>query len=169
MGTPNNIPNGLLINAQVPLDPKSTINTLANLADLGTDNVLAFTYYEGLRIYCEEDRNWYIWRETKAGDVNGVLGTDHTYPASYVSYGIDYGGRSFNFYPLLNAKKVTPYGDYQVKKVSTNTNPDIVESGDYVINTVLNDGTLLIYGVYNSGDILDPASYDAGAQIFSKV
>tara|TARA_R110000772_G_C13310328_1_gene440553 strand:+ start:75519 stop:76034 length:516 start_codon:yes stop_codon:yes gene_type:complete len=158
----NNIPNGLLINSQVNLNPKVYFGTLVELADLGTADVLAYTYYKGMLVYCEEDKNWYVWRELQTpSDATGVVGVNYTYPASYVSFGITYSSLVYNFFPIHNAKTITPHGDINIKKISTSTTDEVIEAGDYVVNTVLTNDDFLQFGIYVSGDPLIEASYDA--------
>lgn len=158
----NNIPNGLLINAQRNLNPKVQFETLALLGDLGTDDVLAFTYYNNMVVYCVEDKNWYIWREKESPDAVGVVGGDYTYGTPYVSFGVTYSSKVFNFFPIHNGKNITPHGTLNIKKISSSTTDEVLEAGDYVVTTVLTNDDYLIFGIYVSGDPLVEASYDGG-------
>lgn len=98
----SNIPGGLNIQTQIPLDVKLfKINETA-LADLGEDNNLAYTYYDGLKIYCFEEKTTYIWREVQTGEENtGLVSSDFTYPNNLISFGINYSLRTFNFFPIV--------------------------------------------------------------------
>lgn len=102
-----NIPTGLKINSQIPLDIKGYALNEATLAYLGVDNNLAFTYHEGLRVVCIEERTVYEWREVGAGEENtGLVAIDFTYPSNLADvYGINYSDRVFNFF-LVN--QITP-------------------------------------------------------------
>lgn len=161
MSTPTNIPNGLLINAQINLNPKVYFDTLAELIDLGIGDILAYTYYNNMLVYCAETKNWYIWRELQTPtDAVGEIVGNYTYPVSYVSFGVTYSGKTYNFFPIHNAKTITPYGVITVKKISTSTTDEVIEAGDYVVNSVLTNDDYLIFGVYVSGDVGLEASYD---------
>lgn len=96
----SNIPTGLKINSQIPLDVKGYALNEATLAYLGLDDNLAFTYHEGLRVVCIEERKVYEWREVGVGEENtGLVAVDFTYPIDLPEvYGIDYSGRVFNFF-----------------------------------------------------------------------
>ena len=103
----SNIPTGLKINSQIPLDVKGYALNEATLAYLGVGDNLAFTYHEGLRVVCIEERKVYEWREVGLGEENtGLVAVDFTYPSDLPEvYGIDYSGRAFNFF-LVN--QITP-------------------------------------------------------------
>ena len=103
----SNIPTGLKINSQIPLDVKGYALNEATLAYLGVGDNLAFTYHEGLRVVCIEERKVYEWREVGVGEENtGLVAVDFTYPSDLPEvYGIDYSGRDFNFF-LVN--QITP-------------------------------------------------------------
>lgn len=92
----NDIPVGLRVPAQVPLDDKTYKINEAALQDLGVDNTLAYTYHKGLRVLCIEERTIYEWKEMEAGDV-GLLPSDFVYPDGVVEYGVDYSNKAYNF------------------------------------------------------------------------
>ena len=56
------ITKSLNVATMLPLDYKGIVQTLAELMDLGTDSAKAFWYYDGLRVFCVEDRNIYEWK-----------------------------------------------------------------------------------------------------------
>ena len=58
----NDIPVGLRIPSQIPLDAKLTVSTLDDLRYLGDDNVKASKYYKNMKVNCLEDNNTYVWR-----------------------------------------------------------------------------------------------------------
>jgi hypothetical protein len=94
------IPVGLRVPAQVPLDAKLYIADEASLMNLGISNNLAFTYYEGMIIYCVLERRRYEWREGLLGEV-GLLPTGFTYPTPLVVNGVIYSGKTFNFFIVI--------------------------------------------------------------------
>lgn len=97
----NTIANALLINAQIPLDGKTFFLTLNELKDLGNGNVNAFTYYEGMPAYCNEDKTKYVWRqvlEVESEENPGLIVGHYTYPAGVTTKGISYSGKTFNFF-----------------------------------------------------------------------
>ena len=99
----SNIPTGLKITSQIPLDIKGYALNEATLAYLGVDDNLAFTYHEGLRVICIEEKTLYEWREVNEGEENtGLIPVDFTYPSDLPEiYGIDYSNRTFNFFEII--------------------------------------------------------------------
>ena len=95
----NTIPNGLLINSQINLNPKVAFDTLVELADLGNNNSLAVTYYNNMLVFCAENTTFYIWREKVGGEVGEVAG-DFQYPSNYISFDFDYSDKIYNFYVI---------------------------------------------------------------------
>ena len=94
------IPVGLRVPAQVPLDAKLYIADEASLMNLGISNNLAFTYYEGMIVYCVLERRRYEWRVGAIGEV-GLLPIGFTYPTPLVVNGVDYSGKTFNFFIVV--------------------------------------------------------------------
>jgi len=90
------ITTGLRLATQCPLDEKTFFKTLEDLADLGNDNNKAFTYYEGMGVYCLEDKKHYIWEEVGFGQ-EGIIPGSFVYPPNTIVDEIDYSGRVFNF------------------------------------------------------------------------
>ena len=96
----NNIPTGLLVPAQVPLDAKRVVLTNEILENLGVDNHLAFTYEDGLIVFSVASRQRWEWRQRRTpveGDTS-LLTTDFVYPDGHVIAGIDYSLKAFNFF-----------------------------------------------------------------------
>ena len=107
----SNIPTGLKITTQIPLDVKGYALNEATLAYLGVGDNLAFTYHEGLRVVCIEERKVYEWREVEAGEENtGLIAVDFTYPNSHIVYGIDYSNRTFNFFKTKDNFEIVNVG-----------------------------------------------------------
>lgn len=106
----NNIPAGLKITTQIPLNIKENIINEATLAYLGIADNLAFTYHDQLVVTCLEEGSQYIWREVNIGEENtGLVPLDFTYPANILVYGITYSNKKFNFFklPSLEQKYLT--------------------------------------------------------------
>ena len=100
MADVTNIPTGLGVPTQIPLDVKGYALNEATLAYLGVGDNLAFTYHEGLRVVCIEERKVYEWREVGVGEENtGLVPLDFTYPTELNNtYGINYSDKKYNFF-----------------------------------------------------------------------
>lgn len=92
-----NLPLGLRVQTQIPLDVKEYALSEADLIDLGPSNNLAFTYIEGLIIYCVEEKTRWEWREV-IGSEEGLRPSNFTYPSGITAFGINYSNRVFNFF-----------------------------------------------------------------------
>lgn len=158
----NNIPVGLNITTQIPLDVKTISLTESNLASLGIDNNKAFTYYDGLKVYCLDTRKTYEWRERKVGDTNGLITLDFTYPANTVAFGITYSNKIFNFFevPFVLSSDIKEI-------VSPNNTVNITETPTQIQLTVTPSNgseTKIINGlqttVTGTGTTLDPYKID---------
>lgn len=95
----SNIPTGLNITTQIPLNVKTYCLSESLLSNLGTNDNLAFTYHDGLIVFCVEERTSYEWREVQTGEENtGLVTDDFTYPSNIICFGIDYSNKTFNFF-----------------------------------------------------------------------
>jgi hypothetical protein len=96
----SNIPTGLKITTQIPLNVKEFCKDEATLAYLGVDDNLAFTYHDQLEVLCLAEKSIYIWREVQVGEENtGLVPLDFTYPTGLSNvYDIDYSGKKYNFF-----------------------------------------------------------------------
>jgi len=85
---------------QTPLNPKEHFQTLQEIQDLsGTESSDFYTFYEGMIAYVANNEYAYIWRERKVSETGiSVMAQDYTYPSTPIVDGIDYSGRSFNFF-----------------------------------------------------------------------
>ena len=102
----SNIPLGLKITTQIPLDAKTIVNSEAVLSDLGFNSNLAFTYYDGMIVTCRLEKTDWQWREV-VGLEAGLLTTNFTYPNNIVVNGITYSLKKYNFFePKTLNKKV---------------------------------------------------------------
>lgn len=107
-----NIPTGLRVPAQIPLDIKTIALNETVLSNLGDNNNLAFTYYNGLKIYCVEEKTTYIWREVEVGEENtGLLISDFTYPNNIVVNNIDYSLKKYNFFKINETPNLNNVGN----------------------------------------------------------
>jgi len=118
----NNIPAGLRLSTQIPLDVKSYIADEATLAYLGTANNLAYTYVDGMIIYCIAEKTKYVWREVEAGEENtGLVPLDFTYPTNSITFGIDYSSKKYNFFPLpIGVEVLNDLGDVTIGTLINN-------------------------------------------------
>jgi hypothetical protein len=99
MSNSTNIPTGLNITTQIPLDVKEYSLNESVLSNLGLNNNLAFTYYDGMRVFCQNERTIWEWREVQTGEENtGLLNDDFTYPDNHIVFDIDYSLKVFNFF-----------------------------------------------------------------------
>ena len=96
----SNIPTGLKITSQIPLNSKEWVKDEATLAYLGVDDNLAFTYHDQLEVFCLAEKKLYIWREVQEGEENtGLIPLDFTYPNGLSdTFGINYSGKTYNFF-----------------------------------------------------------------------
>lgn len=104
----SNIPTGLKVPSQIPLDVKEYCLNEATLAYLGPSNNLAFTYHDGLRVYCLEEKTIWEWREitTEPADSGLIATGDFTYPNnSPITFGVDYSNKTYNFYKVEYVNK----------------------------------------------------------------
>ena len=142
MENTNNILTGLSVTSQVPLNKKEYIINENALKDLGTNNNLAYTYYKGLRVICQEERTEYEWKEMELGDV-GLLASNFIYPDGLIVDGVDYSNKSYNFvlmsYALDQNNFVRQLLINEFDLPSNYTEQDII---DYVLALPLSDRTI---------------------------
>lgn len=97
----SDIPGGLRIASQAELNAKKQALSEAVLKDLGTQNNLAFTYGEGLQVYCQLEKTRWEWREALAGEV-GLLTSNFIYPNGWIGDNKNYSLLPFNFFKLVS-------------------------------------------------------------------
>ena len=102
----NDIPAGLRVPAQVPLDTKVYKLSQAVLADLGENNNLAYTYYKGMVVYCVAERTEWEWREPLNSSEIGLLPSNFTYPSGLIVGGVNYSNAQYNFFPRFIANPI---------------------------------------------------------------
>ena len=129
------VPKGFNVPKQVRLDSITGVQNEITLKNLGDGNNLAFKYYEGLKIYCKDEKTEYIWREV-VGIETGLLDSHFIYPTYSPIDGINYSGKTFNFFLISNTNNSA---DGSETKVNAGTNVTITGTGTvsspYVINS----------------------------------
>jgi hypothetical protein len=93
----SDIPGGLRLPQQAFLDAKTWSLSEVVLSDLGEYNNLAYTYGEGLKIYCQTEKTTWEWREAKESEV-GLLDNNFQYATGWVANEKDYSDLFFNFF-----------------------------------------------------------------------
>lgn len=95
----NDLTSGVRVATQEPLDLKEYCINEATLANLGASNNLAYTYFDGLLVYCASEKTSWRWREVGVGESSlGLMPANFTYPNGIVNNGINYSNRTFNFF-----------------------------------------------------------------------
>lgn len=153
MDSASQIIQGLFIPTQLPLDPKSLSNSEEELKDLGVDNNLAYTYFEGLIVTCKQEKTQWMWRESLEGE-SGLLAVSFEYPVGIVVGETNYSGKKYNFFKISEKKKlgyIIPFGEFLIFKSSSSPeNPEGLDIGDTVIGIV--EGQFLNAGTYYGDD-----------------
>lgn len=101
-----NIPLGMRVQTQIPLDVKTYKASEADLKNLGTNNNLAFTYVKGMIIYCVLEGTRYEWKEMTSGET-GLLDDNFIYPNNIVTFGINYSNKEYNFVKVDSSQTET--------------------------------------------------------------
>lgn len=98
---PTSLPNGYKNGQQAPLDGKGYFENDADMQDTASNRPLE--WYKEMLATNREDGKIYQWKESVAGLISG----GYTYPASTVSFGFDYSGKTFNWV-LFNPSEFSP-------------------------------------------------------------
>lgn len=116
----NNLPKGLNITTQIPLDVKTYIDSEDTLSHLGDSNQLAFTYPDGIKIYSILEKTVWQWRQVPNGleDTGLLFNGDFTYPSAVTTFGIDYSNKKYNFFKVEYVNK-TDEKSYDALSVGT--------------------------------------------------
>jgi len=96
----NDITAGLRVPAQVPLDGKVYFASQSALANLGSGNNLAFTYFKGMVAYCAQEQSRWEWREPNYPGEVGLMPSNFVYPSGLTVYGINYSNKAYNFFSI---------------------------------------------------------------------
>ena len=169
----SNIPTGLKITSQIPLNSKEWVKDESTLAYLGVDDNLAFTYHDQLEVFCLAEKTLYIWREVQPGEENtGLIPLDFTYPNSLSEiYGIDYSGKTYNFFlkkyltseDVLELIQIENVGiGFEIYKgFNTNNNKHEIKTITSKDNSLLikDNQTTLDFKVYNNQKIINDFPY----------
>lgn len=107
----SNLTGGFKVQTQIPLDVKQYSQSEESLSNLGTGNNLAYTYTQGLVVYCIEEGTRWEWKKVPVGQENtGLLSQDFIYPNGLITFGIDYSLKRFNFFPYVTNGQIGPQG-----------------------------------------------------------
>ncbi len=105
----NDIPTGLRVPGQVPLDAKVYFASESALSNLGASNNLAYTYFKGMIAYCAQEQTRWEWREPAYPGEIGLISTNFVYPSGLTIFGINYSNKAYNFFPItLTSSGLTP-------------------------------------------------------------
>lgn len=96
----NDIPAGLRVPAQVPLDAKVLVASQSVLANLGPAGNLAYTYHKGMIAYCAQEQTRWEWREPNYPGEIGLMLSNFVYPSGLTVFGINYSNKAYNFFPI---------------------------------------------------------------------
>lgn len=148
------IAKGFLISAQLPLDAKGLFVDLETLKSLGFQNQLAFTYYEYMKVLCQENGKYYVWQEVASDSTLGIIPFNFQYPNDVITNGIDYSNRYFNFVIENEAQSSASVGMpfLIMKDWPTNKQP-YLEENDCVWGHF--NSTTLMLARYKGGSIID--------------
>ena len=155
------VPKGFNVPKQVRLDSITGIQNEITLKNLGSGNNLAFKYYEGLKIYCKDEKTEYVWREV-IGVETGLLDTHFIYPTYSPIDGINYSGKSFNFFKVIvnsesadgSETKLTAGSNITINGIGTTANPYNISSTSEISETYIEEGDNIT--ITGSGIISDP-------------
>jgi hypothetical protein len=129
----NDILTGLRVPSQVPLDSKAYSALLSSISTLGTNNQLAYSYFDGLIIFCNENKKKYIWEPINlhVGET-GLLTSNFTYPTNYIVEGVTYSNKIFNLFEVKGTDgsetKVTAGSNVTVSGTGTTASPYVINS-----------------------------------------
>lgn len=93
----SDISTGLRIPIQVPLDPKAWAVSELALSNLGPSDNLAYTYFDGIIIICQQEKTRWEWREVIGNEV-GLIQNNFQYPPNWIVFGINYSSKNYNFF-----------------------------------------------------------------------
>lgn len=128
----SDLSGGIRVATQLPTVAKAYFLNIASMINLGADDNLAYSYEEGVLVYCAEEEASFRWREVLDGEV-GRRPSNFTYPSNHYCGGINYSNRIFNFFPALFIPAPTPYLELRIKdKGDGNTNEYKLEVSDIV-------------------------------------
>lgn len=89
---------GFRVAGQFPQDGKLYFSTISQMKNLGNNNLKALSYYDLMIVMCLQNKLQYIWREAVTVET-GLLDDNYVYPNGSIANGINYSGKSYNFFP----------------------------------------------------------------------
>ena len=113
---------GLRVPLQIPLDSKSWSLSQAALSNLGIGDNLAYTYFDGLTVFCAEERTKWEWAEVKEQTQPKLLSVNFTYPVNWIVYNKNYSLKKYNFFKVEDF----PFIDERIKVLESQTDIDNV-------------------------------------------
>lgn len=156
------VPKGFNVPKQVRLDSITGIQNEETLKDLGAGNNLAFKYYDGLKVYCKDEKTEYIWREV-VGSETGLLDVTFTYPTYPPVDGVDYSGKTYNFFEIPTSNIEPPDGsetkliegvNVTITGTGTTLDPYEISSSFETSETFIEEGDNIV--ITGTGIELDP-------------
>ena len=173
MSNTTNIPTGLSVQTQIPLNTIKFIQNESLLSNLGQDNNLAFKYYNGLIIKCIDQNKFYKWREVQIGEENtGIVNIDFTYPFNHSAFGINYSNKKFNFFPYYDEYNGLNLGTgasvfknkllniFNFRKIKTDNSGSLGESVLKTETEGTNDITISAKKIASKGSMIVETSVD---------
>lgn len=149
---------GLYLEGMLPLDAKGVFSNLTLLKDLGENDKKAYTYYEYMKVLCQEDGNYYIWQEVDQNSEIGVLENNFLYPNNVISDLIDYSNRYFNFVIEEKSQSSSAIAKpYLIMKDWPINTGDYLEINDVVKGHFATDK--LMEARYKGGSVIDINSW----------
>ena len=154
-----NISFGRKLLNQQPIDDRGWYETIADVAANIGSLEGASIWFDGLLIYVRETNAIYSWQDVNRGISNidytaGILPTDFTYPTAVP----DYGGRTYNFFPITIPEGIIKAINVFYDDTATNFNVDDVQSVIEALNNKINSiasGNGVYRGQISAGDNLD--------------
>ena len=150
----NDVQTGLRVVSQIPLDEKTHFLSEEDLKNLGINNNLAFTYYEGMQVYCVAEKTRYIWEESHTG----LLPVSFTYPNNLIVNGVDYSNKVYNFVPISTAP------DGSETKINAGTNVTVSGNGTivspYIINSTVTGTPQGIQDTIDTNNLINQAEIE---------
>lgn len=125
---------GIRVVTQLPTVAKAYFLDEASMVNLGADDNLAYSYEEGLPVYCAAEEKTYRWREVIDGEI-GKMEFNFIYPSNHYCGGINYSNRVFNFFEVKYLRAPIPYLGLEIKSfgpANVNKNPYKLFVGDIV-------------------------------------
>lgn len=132
MSDSSDLSGGIRVATQLPTVAKAYFLNIASMINLGADDNLAYSYEEGLLVYCAEKESSFRWREVLNGEV-GMMPNNFTYPSNHYCGGINYSNRIFNFFEAKFIASPSPFLKLEIiDKGEGNTNNYLLQIGDIV-------------------------------------